>query len=253
MKPIVVPVETPAAERREFIPAETTAVSRLADSASLPLGSCRVGAKMMGDYANFINTGHRNFIRVLIPHQILRKIRIYGFLWHPMSSSMQLWNVSPPEYLISRSKDFKTIGPDALIRPATHGGLPVGWKKIRVDRPLELLSTDGDFSPEKFQLCKTIGFCTQELSILFTIHLNDLLVFHQIIAELCLPCTHSPIIRVWGPRQIRSLVTYETMNFHQVCYYSYQINEKSGAGQKFSWKSENLINYVHHIQWSLIS
>ena len=88
-----------------------------------------VGAKMMGDYANFIDTGHRNFIRVLIPHQILRKIRIYGFLWHPMSSSMQLWNVSPPEYLISRSKDFKTIGPDALIRPATHGGLPVGWKK----------------------------------------------------------------------------------------------------------------------------
>ena len=111
-----------------------------------------VGAKMMGDYANFINTGHRNFIRVLIPHQLLRKIRIYGFLWHPMSSSMQLWNVSPPEYLISISKDFNTIGPDALIRPATHGGLPVGWKKIRVDRPLELLSTDGDFSPEKFQL-----------------------------------------------------------------------------------------------------
>ena len=81
-----------AAERREFVPAETTTVSRLADSASLPLGSCRVGTKMMGDYANFINTGHRNFIRVLIPHQILRKIRIYGFLWHPMSSSMQLWN-----------------------------------------------------------------------------------------------------------------------------------------------------------------
>ena len=88
-----------------------------------------VGAKMMRDYANFINTGHRNFIRVLIPHQILRKIRIYVFLWHPMSSSMQLWNVSPPEYLISRSKDFKTIGRDALIRPATHGGLLVGWKK----------------------------------------------------------------------------------------------------------------------------
>ena len=101
----------------------------------------------MGDYANFINTGHRNFIRVLIPHQILWKIRIYGFLWHPMSSSMQLWNVSPPECLISRSKDFKTIGPDALIRLATHGGQPVGWKKIRVDRPLELLSTDGDFLP----------------------------------------------------------------------------------------------------------